>query len=167
MKNAELGEACSTYCIALKRNAYWILVLEHEEKISLCEDLGIDDSVILKWTLQKWNGRAWLIWFRVRKSDGLRTAIFWLVWSICDQEAFPYFVTETEFDMISSCNVTCLWHRSCCPCGIPSLPLETWDHVFVFRSVPAYIYLLYFVLPFPTGRPPFQGDLPDILKKIW
>ena len=149
MEDGELGGVCSTYGMALKRNAYWVLALEHEENISFCEDLSTDDSIILKWILQKWIGRAWFFWFRVRKSDGLRTAISWSVCSNCDQEAFPYLFTETEFEIISSRSVTCLWHRNCCPRGILSLLLETLDHVFVFRAVPAYIYLLYFVLPFP------------------
>jgi hypothetical protein len=54
-------------------------VLEHEEKISLCEELGIDGSIILKWNLQKWNGMEWFVWLRIRKRDGLRTAIRRLV----------------------------------------------------------------------------------------
>jgi hypothetical protein len=84
------------------------LASEFEENISLSEDLGIDDSIILKWTLKKWVGRAWFVWFRGLKSDGLRTATFWLFCSNCDQEALPCLLAETEFEIIPACGVTCL-----------------------------------------------------------
>jgi hypothetical protein len=49
------------------------LVEKPELKIHL-QDLGVDDRKMLMWMLMKSVGRAWtvFIWFRVRKTDGLR-----------------------------------------------------------------------------------------------
>jgi hypothetical protein len=41
------------------------------EKLDYLEDLGVDESIILKWILSKSVGRAWtgLMWFRIGESS--------------------------------------------------------------------------------------------------
>ena len=58
--------------IGEKRNAYRGGEGEHEGRNHL-EDLNIDGRIILKWILNKQNGRAWtrLIWLRIDISCSL------------------------------------------------------------------------------------------------
>jgi hypothetical protein len=54
------------------RNVYCVLVGNPEEKDNL-EGTGVDERIILKWILKKYDGRVWtgFIWLRIRAGSGL------------------------------------------------------------------------------------------------
>jgi len=53
-------------CMGDRRSAYRVLVGKPEGKDHL-ENINVDESIILKCILKKWDGKAWtgLIWFRI------------------------------------------------------------------------------------------------------
>jgi hypothetical protein len=54
VKMTEIGRTCSTY--GGRRGAYRVLVGKPEGRNHL-EDPGVDGRIILKWILEKWDGR--------------------------------------------------------------------------------------------------------------
>ena len=48
-------------CMGKNRNVYrvWLGNLNLRDHL---EDVGVDESIILKWILKKWDGRLWMIY---------------------------------------------------------------------------------------------------------
>jgi hypothetical protein len=65
-----MGRECSTY--GASRDAYRVLVGKPNGRNHL-EDPGVDGRIILKWILEKWDGRAWTvsIWPRIGTGGGM------------------------------------------------------------------------------------------------
>jgi len=109
---------------------------------------------------------SWSILFLLSLYYGLRIAIFWSVWSNCEQKAFSYLVIETEFEIISHgiwrvCDTRAVVRvEYCVYLSIPVI-ICSYSNRYLLISVCCIFYC-----PFPTGRSSFQGDLPDISKKI-
>jgi hypothetical protein len=61
--------------------AYRILAQKPEGKDHL-EDVGVDERIMLKFILNKWDGRlrTGLIWFRIGTSGGLFWTRKWTIW---------------------------------------------------------------------------------------
>jgi hypothetical protein len=62
-------------CRGETRNAYWILVGRPKRKKPRDRDLDVDGRIILKWFVQKWDGRACTVFLSLR--IGTNGALLW------------------------------------------------------------------------------------------